>query len=353
MVDEFETAIVIVGYSNPGDVVECLTALARAASRPCFEVFVAENGGPAAFDALVASLTDPGGPCVLAREEPPRGLADVGLRQQRLRLANSEGAPTQFVNVSEMEQNLGYAGGVNAWLRPLMAISGWSSAWVLNPDTAPAPDALAELARYAAESGKGLIGSRLVAMDSPDRVQTRGLRWRKLRATAEAIDFGAPASREPDSAEVERQLDAPSGAATYATRTLISRAGLMSEHYFLCYEDLEWGLRAKALGATLGYAHRSIVYHKGGSTIGTSSRRAGRSKLAAYLEARNSILFVRAQYPRWVLWTVLIGFVQTVLYLVFGAAANARASLEGLLAGIAHEVGRPDDVLAGSSRRIR
>jgi GT2 family glycosyltransferase len=128
---------------------------------------------------------------------------------------------------------------------------------------------------------------------------------------------------------------------------LIELAGLMNERYFLYYEDLDWGVRAKRFGA-VGYAHQSVVHHKGGSTIGTASRRAERSQLAVYLETRNRILFVKARYPRWLGWTIAVSLVRALAFVAVGAVNNAAVSLDGLWAGIGDEVGPPTKKLRGA-----
>ena len=111
------------------------------------------------------------------------------------------------VHVAEMAENLGYAGGINAWLRPLLAAPEWEAVWVLNPDTLPEPDALAELAAYARLHGKGMVGSCIIKTDRPDRVFTRGLTWNGFICRTEAIDTGADVSIEPDPKEIEARLD--------------------------------------------------------------------------------------------------------------------------------------------------
>jgi hypothetical protein len=250
-----------------------------------------------------------------------------------------------------MPDNLGYGGGVNAWLRPLLEAPGWTAAWVLNPDTLPARDALAELEAYAAQCDEGLIGSRLVPMSDPDCIQTRGLAWSKIRAGAVAIDKDACSSAPFDVESVERHLDAPSGASVYATRALIERIGLMREHYFLYGEDLEWGVRAKRLGAAVGYADKSVVRHVGGSTIGSSRRRRQRSTLSTYLLARNRILFVKEYHPLWLPWSVIVSLMEVAVCAAMGAFPNTLASLHGLLAGLAGETGRPNALgLSGPPR---
>ena len=66
----FEVPIIIVGFGHSDDVVKCLNAIATQRRCPKFEVFICENGGPAAFDALVKTLTEKGAPCEGRRRTP-------------------------------------------------------------------------------------------------------------------------------------------------------------------------------------------------------------------------------------------------------------------------------------------
>lgn len=334
--------MIIVAFRKPGDVVDCLQALARSCPRPRFEVFIAENGGAAATRALRAAIVAEGGPCRVDSSAAPCVLPDAGGDCRGFELIDGEAdrVPGRRVTVAGMAANLGYAGGVNAWLRPLLRLPGWRGAWILNPDTQPAPTALAELVSYACACGKGMIGSRLIPIAEPDRIHSRGLAWRKFLARTLAVDYRAT-SEEPDIEDVERRLDAPSGASLYVTRDLMERIGLMDERYFLFFEDLEWGCRAKAVGS-IGYAHRSVVPHTGGSTVRSAGPRAERSPLAVYLEFRNRILFVRARHPAWLPWTTLMQAVHASMFGFSGSIANVRAAIQGLLAGLRGEVGRPN-----------
>ena len=157
-----------------------------------------------------------------------------------------------------------------------------------------------------------------LAPNSLSAVFTRGLRWNPIAGRVEAIDRGADLAFDPDPAQIESRLTAPSGASMYVTRDLIETIGLMDERYFLYAEDLEWGERAQRLGM-LGYAHRSRVPHKHGTTIGGSGGRAARSKLSVYLSARNTVLYVRHRHPIWLPWTVAMQTAWSCLYFVAGA----------------------------------
>src|SRR5277367_1474867 len=99
--------IVIVSYRNPDDVLECLCALQGMAAEPAFDVYICENGGSAAFDALVSAITKVDGPCLDAPSmETVCGPMPRFARVQCLKLLNSEAG----VVVAEAKENFGYAG---------------------------------------------------------------------------------------------------------------------------------------------------------------------------------------------------------------------------------------------------
>ncbi len=346
-------AVVIVGYRNPADIVACLHALANAAPQPAFDVYICENGGPAAFDALVEQLAAPKGPCRAADPASPAGpwaptSGGTFLRLAQFRLAARE----TMVAVGEAVGNLGYAGGINAWLRPLLAAPDWKGAgvWILNPDTQPHPAALAELVSWAQRRGKGMVGSRVYEADDPSKIRTRGLRWNGWTAVTQAVGLNADAAIEPDSAAVEARLDAPSGASIYVTRACLDRIGLMEESYFLYFEDLEWGLRAKSC-CGIGYAWRSEVRHEGGTTIGSGGPGKAPSHLAIYLDYRNRVLFVRRNHPASLVWTVAMLMLRCARLGLTQSAAAMGTAMRGVFAGLAGQSGRPDHLLAELARR--
>lgn len=338
MISENRIPVIIVSYRNPGDVAECLSALSRLAADPAFDVFICENGGRAAYDALVSSLGTASGPC-----DHDEATTDINLpmprflRMQQLRLRNSD---SQVV-VAEARENFGYAGAVNAWLRVLQAFPAWPGVWVLNPDTQPEPRALAELVAASAALRKGMVGSRIVYPGRPELVVTYGLQWRRCLASTKAIGRNTPASVEPDPEQLEARLMAPSGVSVYVTRRCLEYVGLMDERYFLYFEDLDWGYRAKKTWG-VGYAHGSIVLHTGGTTIGSAPQRSKASAFSVYLDFRNRINFIRQHHHSWIAWSVLVLVLRSLEYGMVGAFANMAAAFRGLEAGIFGETGRPD-----------
>ena len=340
MLEGANIPIITVGYRNPRDVATLLGAIAHMRPKPSFAVLVCENGGPAAFDALLLALAGDKGPCSSEAEEIALE-SPLLVRARRLSLKGA-GAP---VIGAEATENLGYAGGINVWLKIIAAEPGWEGVWIVNPDTAPEPDALVELVDWARARGKGMVGSRVMFGANAEIVASRGLKWRKWLASTRGVDLGAPASIAPDPADIEARIDAPSGASFYATRACIERIGLLDESFFLYFEDLDWGLRAKG-ACGVGYAYRSIVPHEGGTTIGSGRSRASSSRLAVYLGFRNRLLFVRKHYPAWYFWTVLMCAARAFEFLLVGSVQNFYSALAGLFAGLRGETGRPDHMFS-------
>jgi N-acetylglucosaminyl-diphospho-decaprenol L-rhamnosyltransferase len=351
MINENRIPVIIVSYRNPNDVAECLSALSQLTADPAFDVFLCENGGSAAFDALISSLSEPDGPCDqdatanLLHLPMPRF---VQVRCLRLRSKDAR------VAVAEARENFGYAGAINAWLRILLTLPTWSAVWVLNPDTKPDPRALAELVAFSAMRRRGMVGSRMVRPGEPETTASYGLQWRRGLASTKALGRNTPSAVEPNPVKLEARLMAPSGVSMYVTRRCLEYIGLMPEQYFLYFEDLDWGRQAIE-GCGVGYAHRSIVVHIGGTTIGSASGRSKASEFSVFLDFRNRIHFVRRNYHSWMAWTVLVLVIRSLEYGMVGAFANMSAAFLGIKAGIAGETGRPDRLFEfeGGKPRLR
>jgi N-acetylglucosaminyl-diphospho-decaprenol L-rhamnosyltransferase len=331
--------VVIVTFRNADDAVECIDSLGKSNSDPAFDVYICENGGDDAFAALCSSLAAPSGPCV--REALPAPCRTDGFTAvESFRLTGSSAR----VFVGNAGDNLGYGGGVNRWLRPLREAADWPGALILNPDTVVDPAAIGGLVRYAETHRKGMVTGRIALAHDPARIHTRGLKWRPLLASTAAVGKNEPVVSRPPAESVERELDAPSGALVYITRACLDRIGFMEERYFLYVEDLEWGLRAKRTN-DIGYAFDPIVYHKGGTTIGTGSVTTS-SAFSTYLAFRNTMLFVYSHFPFWLGWTAIMLFVRALEFGAHRRPANMRAALRGTWDGLLRRDGRPDDLLS-------
>ncbi|OKO90688.1 hypothetical protein AC629_04325 [Bradyrhizobium sp. NAS80.1] len=333
-------AILIVSFRNPQDVQACLSSLSRSMPEPHFDIFVCENGGSESFNELCDALTDSKGSCTVVSDELPDSLASSSGRLAEVKSLALKDRPSR-VWIGRATQNLGYAGGINVWIERLLPISAWQGFWILNPDAEPEPDALHELVERAVAGKKGMVGSTIVPAANRNYVHCRaGHRWRKLRTSLALIGLGEPINGPIDLQAIEAALDCIAGGSMYVTRTCLEKIGLMEERFFLFYEDADWSFRAKQHG--LGYAPNSIVPHRGGTTIGSARLRAERSRLSVYLESRNHLHFVRMHWHRYWPFAIVQGCISAATYLFALSPKNFKAAVDGLLAGMKGETGRPE-----------
>jgi GT2 family glycosyltransferase len=295
-----------------------------------FSISICENGGREAYKALIAEL---------------RGLVEQGgvacqIVDRRV-VAEWTGRllpNNQLVRIYLANANLGYAGGVNVCIQQLGSAERWSAIWVLNPDTEPHHEALAALIDRANKGGYAMVGSRIV-FKRTQQVQAYGGRWRLMMARGANIGMYQEANSVPDSEEVERSMNYILGTSLFASRSFIESVGLMDERYFLYCEEVDWCLRSGHL--RLGYAHESIVYHLGSTTIGGTAPIEKRSTLSVYLAERNGLLLTRRFYPKRYPIVVLTTLLLTAKYLQAGAFKNFFVALLGWWRGVCGEVGPP------------
>ena len=332
-------AIFIVAYRNPEDVARCLQSLASS-SWEDFSVFICENGGAAAFAQLADKLFQTDGGLERVQRGDAEQLDWPGGRIARVVMGQLRGRPIA-VRLGLCVDNLGYGGGVNAWLERLLDHEGWEAALVLNPDTEMSENGLFELWKKA-QQGYDMVGPTLVFSSAPDRLINCGLRWSVNTGRVTAVGRNLPADRAPSRA-VLASVDAVSGACVLATRAYIEAVGLMAEDYFLYMEDLDWGRRGER--GRIGFAEKAVVRHIGGTTIGSSVDPGRQSPLSVYLSARNSILYSRRHAgTRWLLH-LATQIAYAARFALIGATVSARLTLQGLLDGVKGKTGRPDPSL--------
>jgi N-acetylglucosaminyl-diphospho-decaprenol L-rhamnosyltransferase len=332
------TPVIIVSFRTPSDLAASLRSLDTLRSDSDLAIYICENGGSAAWRDLCSELLRPDSPCVPATDvDIPAGSNFSQIACFRLRQSGRR------VLVGDAPENLGYAGGINSWLYPLMSDSQWNGCWILNPDTQVEAGALVELIDQAKRRNLDMVGSRIMLTPADTHVACWGLGWRRVAASGYFLGQDKQISIEPDPETLEPALEAATGASCYWTRSCAEALVPLDERYFLFFEDFDWGARARRRGYRVGYAHNSIVFHSGGNSVGSPSHGAIGSPLAVYLGFRNRLLFVRSHYPVWWIWTVLVSWLHAFRVIKRGRFKPAAL---GIFAGIRGETGRPDWLVA-------
>lgn len=305
--------VAIVAFQSADVIVPCLESL--LASRGVkLRVAVTDN---ASDDATVPLVRD-----WAARQ----AAANAGFSFEELPADTLE-PPRATLTLLRSGYNGGYAYGVNSGLRMLLRDPALDLFWVLNPDCVVPPETAARYAAHGADGNFALMSGRTVYCEEPAQIQTDGGRVSRWTGVCSSVNAGrAPAGTAmPDPAT----LDFVTGGNLVASRRFIDRAGLMTEEYFLYYEEVEWAFRRGQLPLRL--APGAVVRHHGGTAIGsgTASRRA--TPFANYFNTRNRLRFLRRNRP----WAIPFGLAHALAkagqLALTGAGAEAKAVLAGAL----------------------
>lgn len=120
------------------------------------------------------------------------------------------------------------------------------------------------------------------------------------------------------------------GAAMMVKREAIEKAGLMWEHFFLYYEELDWCARIRKAGFEVYVEPNAKIYHKESLATGKISA------LKTYYITRNRILFMRRNYSGWQIaaFTLFLTFFtipkNVLLYLLKRDFANLKGFLKAI-----------------------
>jgi GT2 family glycosyltransferase len=321
--------IIIVNWHGWQDTIECLESLFKLTNQS-FKVIVCDNGssdasleriqlwanGKLKVSASVPEMV------VYSRPEVPKPLMFQLLTKEELELHDVV-ADTSLVLI-DCKENLGFAGACNVGLRFALTQKDMSWVWLLNNDTVVDHDALSHLVEKIEQNPEaGMVGSTLVHYYQVDRVQAfGGARYFHCLGLAMHIGRFHSCRRIVNEQLIERQMHYVVGASLFVTRKFIETIGFMSEDYFLYYEELDWALRACGI-FRLAYSQKSIVYHKMGKSIGSSSKIANRSLFSDYYLISNRLRITRHFFPHCMLSVRIVLFFEMAIRIVQGQVDHA------------------------------
>lgn len=245
----------------------------NAQPAPRISVVTVNYNGLALTEALIRSLR--------ARVSTPLEIVvvDNGSARDEAALLR-ERCPA--VKVLRSERNLGFAGGNNLGIAAATA----EYMLLLNNDTEIEEDTLHFLAQTLdADPAIGAVCPKIRFFAPPRAIQFAGYTpLSPLTLRNALVGFG-----QPDDGSFDTPCETPyaHGAAMLVRRSVLEKAGPMSEEYFLYYEELDWSLRIREAGFRIAYDPRCTVFHKESATTGQQS------PLRTYYLTRNRLLFAR------------------------------------------------------------
>ena len=230
------------------------------------------------------------------------------------------------LEIVESRFNTGFAGGNNIGIKAALD-RGAEFVWLLNNDTTVEAGSLASLvSALRADDSAGVVGSKIFFSDRPDVIWSAGgcisPRWGWTYHRGEG---------QHDTGQYDRieAVDYVPGASLLVRASVVARIGLMSEDYFLYWEETDWCEKARNAGWRVLYVPGSRIWHKVGASIPDDKKHA-----TWRYEGRNRVLFYRRNRPGSVVRISLLTLANALYLLLRGRPRSASALVRGLLDGL-------------------
>lgn len=176
------------------------------------------------------------------------------------------------------KENRGFAAACNQGIVAAQTEYEGCYIWLLNNDTLPEPSALEKLLQKAESTRAGITGSLIKKINGD---------------FSGGVCFIHPkfaTIRRPNSKN-ETGFDYVEGSSFLISPECLKSTGLLSEDYFLYFEESDYCLQAKKKGFTLAWATDSVILHDIGSSTGSEIAKGEVPSFIDCLMIRNRIHF--------------------------------------------------------------
>lgn len=293
------TYIIMLNWNNLPDSIECLQSIYRLEGEE-FKTIIIDNGST---DDSLSGI-----------------IKFIDEKQLAYKLISGEDSgnvkSSESCVIIKSAENLGYGRGNNLGLRYALNQDDFEYAWIINNDLVFEKNALALLVNkyksLALKKKVGLMGCKLKSYYDKNRIQTIGAKYNYFFCTDTVKGAWEFDSGQYDRDDIDDVIECPAGASLFAGKEFLLDCGLISEKYFIYFEEIDWALRSRRKGWELGYCWEADIYHKEGSSTGASfmSRRK-KSRISDYHMVRSRILFAKSFFPKR-LFFVYLGFIVTI-----------------------------------------
>jgi GT2 family glycosyltransferase len=178
--------------------------------------------------------------------------------------------------------NLGFSGGNNIGID--YAISkGTDYVMLLNNDTYIEPNMISTMLETSINENYSVVSPKIYYFDNKEKIWSAGavMNWKRGLASQRGIDT-------IDSGLFDERVSVEfgTGCCLLIPSKIINLVGLLSEEYFLYYEDTDYCTRIIRSGFKIVYEPKAVLYHKVSSSTGGVE-----SFNYIYYNTRNRLLF--------------------------------------------------------------
>lgn len=253
----------LLNWNGEEDTIECLDSL-KSLNYPNFEVFLVDNDS---CENSVNSIVD-----YLDNDEYYNYVL-VEKKHLDTFVRTDDSNLIFILN----DSNAGFAGGNNVALNYVKDNYPSGYVMLLNNDTIVTDDLLDALVEKFNESDDiGFVGVNHYYYHDRNTLQTVG------GGLIDLVHGECMAVTEFGKYE---EFDFLTGSCVFMSCDVLRDVGVMSEDYFMYWEDVDWSTRARLKGYKLKISDNGCIYHKEGASIKSLSR--------IYYHTRNRILYMK------------------------------------------------------------
>lgn len=193
------------------------------------------------------------------------------------------------VEILKCQSNLGWSGGNNAGMARALE-AGADFVFLLNNDTAAAPDAVERLVAFAELNPKaGALAPKMLLFDQPYLINSVGI---ACSLVGSAWDEGLGRVDGPRWSEPKQVLGV-CGGAMFLRAEAVRAAGMLPEDFEIYLDDLDLCLRIWDAGFECWSCPSATVRHKFSATMGQGAR----ARRKYYLNTRNRLRLILRCFP--------------------------------------------------------
>jgi len=212
------------------------------------------------------------------------------------------------VEVIESKENLGFASANNIGIKYAIK-NKFEYVMLLNNDTEVNKKFLTPLLNsFQKDNSLGAVQPLIMNYNNRAKVWNAGGYLNNF--------FGFPYTNKLNNKK--RQIDWITGCCIVLKTKVINKVGLMDEHFFAYYEDVDWSLRIKKLGYKLGVVESSVIFHHGTKSSKNSNFEGDLSPFVHYLNIRNHIYLVKKHSDKFnFIGVLLYQFLKILFYSIY------------------------------------
>lgn len=207
-------------------------------------------------------------------------LVDNGCDYNNAEFYREEWNELQYI---QSLKNVGFAGANNLGIQRAKG----EFLFLVNNDTEFTENLIEELVETMNENPTiGIISPKINYFDDKHVIQYAGFTPMNF-FTCRNKCIGQHERDSSQYADIKHQTGYVHGAAMMTRTEVIQRAGLMSENFFLYFEEMDWCEQIKQAGYEVWVNTNALIFHKESISVGKNSA------LKEYFMNRNRILFIR------------------------------------------------------------